>query len=127
MRSSAGTLEPLCSVRVFGEDGEERKSHVEKRRVNTDYTFSLDAKIYRIARPDIRPGLRGAYVRVEQRRDGSVAAWFGGRYLKVERCELRPKVTPPPPTQRTTPRKPAQKSAWNQNFDLKKGPKVFAW
>jgi len=100
-------------------------SHVEKRRVNTDYTFSLDAKTYRIARPDIGAGLRGAYIRVEQRRDGSVAACFGGRYLKVEQCELRPKVTPPPPAPRTAPRKPAQKSAWNQNFDLKKGPKVW--
>jgi hypothetical protein len=27
--------------------------------------------------------------------------------------------------QTTAPRKPAQKSAWNQNFDLKKGPKVW--
>ena len=100
-------------------------SHVEKRRVNTDYTFPLDAKMYRIARQDISAGLRGAYVRVEQRRDGSVAACFGGRYLKVEQCEQRPKVTPPQPTQTTAPRKPAQRSAWNQNFDLKKGPKVW--
>src|ERR1700704_3579913 len=27
-------------------------SHVEKRRVNNDYTFPLDAKIYQIARKD---------------------------------------------------------------------------
>jgi len=39
-------------------------SHVENRRVNNDYTFSLDAKIYQIARQDVRTGLRGAFVRV---------------------------------------------------------------
>jgi hypothetical protein len=100
-------------------------SHVEKRRVNADYTFPLGAKTYRIARQDISAGLRGAYIRVEQRRDGSVAACFGGRYLRVERCEQRPKVTPPQPAPTTAPRKPAGRSAWNQNFDLKKGPKVW--
>jgi biotin operon repressor len=99
-------------------------SHVEKRRVNADYTFPLGAKTYRIARQDICAGLRGAYIRIEQRRDGSVAACFGGRYLKVEICEQRPKVTPPKPAQRTARQKPGQ-SAWNQNFDLKKGPKVW--
>ncbi len=100
-------------------------SHVEKRRVNADYTFPLGAKTYRIARRDVSAGLRGAYIRVEQRRDGSVEACFGGRYLKVERCEQRPKVTPPQPAQRTAPRKAGRGSAWNQNFDLKKGPKVW--
>jgi hypothetical protein len=43
-------------------------SHVEKRRVNADYTFPLGAKIYRILRQDVSAGLRGAYIRVEQRR-----------------------------------------------------------
>ena len=72
-------------------------SHVEKRRVNADYTFPLDAKTYRILRQDICTGLRGAYIRVEQRRDGSVAARFNGRYLRVERCEQQPKVAPAKP------------------------------
>jgi len=101
-------------------------SHVEKRRVNADYTFPFGAKTYRILRQDIRTGLRGAYIRVEQRRDGTVAACFQGRYLSIERCEQRPKVSPPKPTKKTkTPRKPAQRSTWDQNFDLKKGPKVW--
>jgi biotin operon repressor len=100
-------------------------SHVERRRVNADYTFPLDAKTYRIVRQDICAGLRGAYLRVEQRRDGSVAASLGGRYLAVERCEHRPKVTTLRPAQRSAPRKPAQKSTWNQNFDLKNGPKTW--
>jgi hypothetical protein len=102
-------------------------SHVEQRRVNADYTFSLEAKTYRILRQDICVGLRGAYIRVEQRRDGSVAACFAGRYLRIERCESRPKVTAAlvKPTPPKAPPKPLQKSKWNQQFDLKKGPTVW--
>ena len=100
-------------------------SHVEKRKVNGDYTFSLGAKTYGILRQDICTGLRGAYIRVEQRRDGSVAVRFNGRYLRVERCEQQPKVAPPKPAQKKAPRQPANKSTWNQNFDLKKAPKVW--
>lgn len=101
-------------------------SHVETRRVNADYTFSLDAKTYRILRQDICTGLRGADIRVEQRRDGTVVACFKGRYLRVEGCEQQPKVVAPPkPAVKKTPRRPAQRSTWDQNFDLKKGPKVW--
>jgi biotin operon repressor len=100
-------------------------SHVEKRKVNADYTFSLGAKTYGILRQDICPGLRGAYIRVEQRRDGSVAACFNGRYLRVERCEQQPKVAPPRPARKKASRLPANRSTWNQNFDLKKAPKVW--
>jgi biotin operon repressor len=100
-------------------------SHVEKRRVNNDYTFPLGAKIYRIARKDVCTGLRGAYLRVEQRRDGSVAARFGNRYLNIERCDQRPKVTPAKPAKTKAQSNPAKGSAWNDNFDLKKAPKVW--
>jgi hypothetical protein len=100
-------------------------SHVEKRRVNNDYTFPLDAKTYRIARQDVCAGLRGSYIRVEQRRDGSVAARFGDRYLRVERCDQRPKATPAKPA-KTKASKPASKrSAWLDTFDLKKSPKIW--
>ena len=101
-------------------------SHVEQRKVNADYTFPLEAKTYRILRQDICAGLRGAYIRVEQRRDGSVAARYKGRYLRVERCEPQPKVAPPAkPAVKKTPRPQAQRSTWNQDFDLKKGPKFW--
>jgi DNA-binding Lrp family transcriptional regulator len=99
-------------------------SHVEKRRVNNDYTFALEAQIYRIARKDICTGLRGASIRVEQRRDGTVAARFGDRYLSVERCEQRPKVTPAKAA-KTKPGKPAKRSEWLDKFDLKKAPKIW--
>ena len=100
-------------------------SHVEKRRVNADYTFPLDAKTYRILRQDICTGLRGAYIRVEQRRDGSVAACFNGRYLRVERCEQQPKVKSAKPVKAKPRAKPGPPSPWNRNFDLRKGPKIW--
>jgi biotin operon repressor len=100
-------------------------SHVEKRRVNADYTFPLEAKTYRILRQDICTGLRGAYIRVEQRRDDSVVACFNGRYIRVERCEQQPKVASTKPSAKKLARQPVRKSTWNQNFDLKKGPKIW--
>jgi biotin operon repressor len=101
-------------------------SQVESRRVNNDYTLQLDTKIYQIARQDIRTGLRGATVRVEKRRDGSVAVRFGDRYLRVSVCEQRPKLLAPKspsPARRTGKR--SQPSAWCKNFDLKKSPKIW--
>ena len=100
-------------------------SHVEKRQVNNDYTFSLDTKIYQIARKDVCTGLRGAFVRVEKRRDGSVAARFRDRYLSITEVPQRPKVTPAKPVQGKPKAKPIKRSEWNKDFDLKKGPKVW--
>jgi hypothetical protein len=70
-------------------------SHVEARPVHNDYTIQFEAKVYQIARKDIGAGLRGALVRVEKRRDGSVAVRFHERYLAVSVCEPRPKLKPP--------------------------------
>jgi hypothetical protein len=100
-------------------------SHVEKRRVNNDYTFPLDTTIYQIARKDVCTGLRGAFVRVEQRRDGSVAARFRDRYLSIAECPQRPKVKSAQPARTKPQSKPAQRSEWNKDFDLKKGPKLW--
>ena len=101
-------------------------SHVESRRVNNDYTIQLDRKTYQIARQDVRAGLRGAVVRVEKRRDGSVAIRFRDRYLGVSICEQRPKLpAPKPPSRARGARKPSQASAWCKNFDLKKSPKIW--
>jgi transposase len=101
-------------------------SQVESRRVNNDYTIQLDTKIYQIAHQDIRTGLRGAVVRVEKRRDGSVAVRFRDRYLKVSICELRPKLpAPQPASPARRALKSSQASEWCRNFDLKKSPKVW--
>ena len=100
-------------------------SHVENRRVDNDYTIRFDTKIYQIARQDVCTGLRGASVRVEERRDGSVAVRFRDRYLSIAECAPRPKVASAKPA-KTRPRaKLAKPSQWSKNFDLKKGPKVW--
>jgi hypothetical protein len=100
-------------------------SHVEQRRVTNDYTFPLGAKIYQIARKDVCTGLRGAFVRVEKRRDGSVAARFRDRYLSLTECAQRPKVTSAKPAKTKVTAKPVKRSEWNKNFDLKKAPKIW--
>src|SRR5437764_6285099 len=96
-------------------------SHVENRRVGDDYTIRFQSRVYQIQRKAICAGLRGAEVRVEQRRDGSLAVRFEARYVDVVECELRPKpVQAKPPTRRPAAA-PRQPSSWNENFDLKKG------
>jgi hypothetical protein len=100
-------------------------SHVETRRVNNDYTIQFEARIYQIARKDVSAGLRGAVVRVEKRRDGSVAVRFGDRYLSITQCAQRLKVTPAKTPQTRSKAKPVKGSDWDKNFDLKKGPKIW--
>jgi hypothetical protein len=39
--------------------------HAETRKVMNDYTIRFAAKVYQIAREDIRTGMRGANVRVK--------------------------------------------------------------
>ena len=88
---------------------------------HNDYTIQFESKVYQIASKDVRAGLRGGDVRVEKRRDESIAVRFGNRYLAVSECDLRPKQTKPKPVKKprpvTTARKP---SNWNKNFDLQK-------
>ncbi len=93
-------------------------SYVESREVSNGYTIQFDNKIYRIARTDIRAGLRGAQVRIEVRLDGSMAVRFRDRYLGVSQCSVRPKVVAP--TQKLKKRAPAPrpKSQWMKNFHL---------
>ncbi len=100
-------------------------SCVESRRVNNDYTILFETKIYQIARKDICAGLRGAVVRVEKRRDGSVAVRFRERYLSVEQCSQRSQVTAPKPAGSKPPAKPVRRKEWCRNFDLKKAPKIW--
>ena len=71
-------------------------SHVEERVVANDYTIRYHQKIYQIARADLRPGLRGATVRVEERGDRSVWVRFRDRYLTVKVCEPLARPQPPP-------------------------------
>ncbi len=97
-------------------------SLVEERIVTCDYTIRYQGKIFQIERGDIRPGLRGGRVRVEQRLDGSMAVKFRQYGLSVVECKLRPK-TPPPPKRESAP-KPRPKAAhnWMKGFHLHESP-----
>jgi len=101
-------------------------SHVESRVVANDYTIRYGKKIYQIARADIRPGLRGATVRVEERRDGAVWVRFRERSLTVSLCESRPQAVVPRPVPKLPPasrRHPS--STWMKGFDLRKSPPLW--
>ena len=99
-------------------------SHVESRQVNNDYTIQFGAKIYQIAREDICAGLRGAVVRVEKRRDGSIAVRFRDRYLNISQCNARPKVAPSKPPRAKPATNTVKGREW-KNFDLMKAPKIW--
>jgi transposase len=66
-------------------------SHVETRRVASDYTIRFRGKLYQIDRASVRAGLRDGTVRVEERLDGTVAVRFRQYWLQVSLCEPRPK------------------------------------
>jgi CheY-like chemotaxis protein len=95
-------------------------SHVESRRVSNDYTIQFESKVYQIASKDVGARLRGGDVRVEKRRDGSIAVRFRNRYLAVTRCELRPKQAKPKPAKKPARIAAGKPSNWNKGFDLQK-------
>ena len=63
-------------------------------------------------------------MRVEKRRDDSLAVRFRDRYLSISQCDQRPKVTPSKSAKRRRT-KPKPGSSWNKNFDLKKSPQIW--
>ena len=109
-------------------------SQVEERTVTADYTIRFQGKLYQIERSAIRPGLRGGRVRVEQRREGSVAVKFRQQYLAVTECQPQPRMPSPPPqalrpakAQALKSRRPRSASSpWMKNFDLQKSPPLWA-
>jgi hypothetical protein len=104
-------------------------SHVEERVVANDYTIRYNNKQYQIARTDIRPGLRGATVRVEERWDDTVWVRFRDGYVNVQICdpEICPLPRPPRPRKKqiskvSTNRKPGN---WMEGFKLGKSLPVW--
>jgi hypothetical protein len=100
-------------------------SHVEQRQVTNDYIVRYDAKVYQIDRGDVRPGMRKAWVRVEDRLDGTIAVEFHGSYVRVRRCApplhdvVSPKAAEAKLPRRTS--KPKSKSRWMENFSVRRG------
>jgi hypothetical protein len=103
-------------------------SHVETRQVRNDYTLQFEGELYQIEPRAVVSGLRGTNVRVEQRLDGALAVRYGEKYLPVTRCAPAEKKKKTPAAQAKPTgkrRQPRRGSDWNQNFDLKKAPKVW--
>jgi hypothetical protein len=98
------TITPACRDDAHRPLGKEYSlpailSRVETRQVANDYTLRFEGKRYQIARSDIRAGLRGGTVSVEQRLDGTLAVRFQDRYLSVAECAEQLKtVAAPKPT-----------------------------
>lgn len=104
---------------------EEILCHVESRTVYNDYTIRSDNLYYQIDRSSIGTGLRGASVRVEQRLDGTFAARFRDRYLKVA---LIPKPEPAGKVRRADAppggKTPSRRSSWMKEFSVRGGPSL---
>ena len=90
--------------------------------MTSDYTMRYRGKIFQIARGDIRPGLRGSRVRVEQRLDGSMAVKFRQYGLSVAECQPRPKMPPPPKRESAPEPRPKIVHHWMKDFHLRKSP-----
>ena len=102
-------------------------SHVETRQVTNDYTVRYQGLRYQIDRKDIRVGLRGGQVLVQQRLDGTVAVRFQEQYLRVSRADIATPMKAPAelPARPARPAKSEKrKSEWMKNFSIRKGRSV---
>ncbi len=101
-------------------------SHVETRVVTNDYTIRYANRFWQIARTDIRPGLRGARVLIEDRLDGTRMVRFGERRLALLACSAPPPVVRParpPAVPRQAPYRPSE---WMKNFDLRQAKPLWS-
>lgn len=102
---------------------------VEERVVTNDYTIRFQSRVYQIARQQIRPRMRKARVRVEERRSGEIAVRFENKYVTVSRCEPAPKkstqANPPPiPSNHGKATNAGGKSQWMKGFFAKPAPSL---
>jgi DNA-binding Lrp family transcriptional regulator len=95
-------------------------SHQEMRVVSNDYTLRWQGKVWQIERSQIRPGLRGGKVEVQERLDGSRAVCFRGQQLQVHECRLPSKPKVERNLGSKIPRVPvaARNSPWRGGLDL---------
>ena len=104
-------------------------SHVEARVVANDYTIRYNNCKYQITRTDIRPGLRGATVRVEERGDDTVWVRFREGYLNVTICDPQIRPQPRPTSSREKEKSKASSKGksgnWMDGFRLGKSLPVW--
>jgi len=100
-------------------------SQVESRQVKNDYTIQFEGKTYGIERADVSAGLRGATVRVEKRRDGTLAIRFREQYLRHQLCErAQPVGRPAAAGGEKKAVRVERKSKWMKDFFQKPGPSL---
>ena len=99
-------------------------SGVELRQVLADYTVQFQGTKYQIHRADIRAGLRGAKVRVEQHLDGTLHMSFQGHYFRFDPCATPLKIQRQPKPQRSAktrrPTLSSRRTSWGQQYDQMK-------
>lgn len=104
-------------------------SIVHRRKVGKDYTVRFEGAVYRIDPLDIRTGLRGDWIRVEQRLDGTLAFQHQGRWLSLESCPQPDRAGAAPVEPKPAkPRKPAMNSRrtpWMRDWDLHASPPIW--
>lgn len=104
-------------------------SIVHRRKVSKDYTVRFEGAVYRIDPRDVRTGLRGDWIRVEQRLDGTLAFQHQGRWLRLESCPQPAKAGAAPAEPRPAkPRKPAmntRRTPWMRDWDLHASPPIW--
>src|SRR5260370_36446030 len=86
------TVQPASEVDAHRPLGQEHDlasilSYVEERVVGQDFTIRYGGKYYQVARQQIKAGLKGQRVRVEERLDGSLVAQWSGKLLRITVCE----------------------------------------
>ena len=102
-------------------------SHVEQRVIGQDYTIRYGRRLYQVAREQLRPGLRGQSVRVEQRLDGSLVVKGPHGPLTITVCESAVRSTTAVGIAKPVPEKKRDKAAcrrWMYGFDLTTGPSL---
>jgi len=93
-------------------------SHAEPRQVANDYTVAWAGRRWQIPRQAVKPGLRRATIRIEERLDGTLHARVEGVFVELTHCETATKAvaSPPRPARRYIP--PPGSSQWMKRFRL---------
>ena len=101
-------------------------SHVEHRVIVNDHTFPFVGRRYRIARQDVKAGMRGKSLRIELGLNGELRARYEGQYVTVSECGAKEPAAPKPP------RQPARKdhnrggkSRWMEGFFERPGSELW--
>ena len=93
-------------------------SYVENRQVSDGYTIQFNTQTYRIARSDVRAGLRGAAVRIEMRLDASHGGALRQPLRNGHRLRAASQSAKAQARACTQPAAPRAKSRWMENFHL---------